>query len=613
MKVTKTKRNILIIIFSLFLGMLIYILYNYLYDNGFFIPSYAIWKDKVVEVEKNASKNIEESFAEDFSDKEIIYPLKKIELKNKKLKCYSNKEIIFESNDNNKVQDFLWCDIDRDGENELITITWKREKYGKYIPFFIKDNDYSWSQHIFIYDYKYGKIVPIWKSSYISVNVKEMTYDKYNILHLLDDKGNRTRFYWASWGLSNLKNSKYDYDERVDKRKNEYNIILGYGEFCGNDYIFNDKMVKTEQGFTIYAPNYEKSSDINIKDKIVSIVYYRDLDLNDLYSSVANKIKKSDLSIVLVDEKDFNKDEKKFNNTLLAAGVDIVYYKTTYNKINSPNGHYERDQKLIKDIYGNELLIWKDFFGEDSMGDMTSIRIYDTIHGIKIPIDLENKTTKRLINNLDKFKYYTDTKDLNITSTIKLGKYEQDNNVENGPEDIEWYVISYKDEVLYLLSKYILNYKEFDRGNVEDVSYRPKFSESYINFWLNNNFVFESFDYDERNKKKKKGVTISCTTRYENLGIDYNDHSFMKADSTMYARTKIENVENEDEYWLLNSCDVNFESHENNRVKFVLNSGEIANDGFRNDNEKLSANQMKSNVKEKKGIRPFLKVLLNEE
>lgn len=37
--------------------------------------------------------------------------------------------------------------------------------------------------------------------------------------------------------------------------------------------------------------------------------------------------------------------------------------------------------------------------------------------------------------------------------TIKFGKYEQDNNIDNGDEDIEWYILDEKDDKYLLITK----------------------------------------------------------------------------------------------------------------------------------------------------------------
>ena len=45
--------------------------------------------------------------------------------------------------------------------------------------------------------------------------------------------------------------------------------------------------------------------------------------------------------------------------------------------------------------------------------------------------------------------------------TIIFGTYEQDNNPDNGPEPIEWDVLDSKDGNVLVVSKYVLDWKEY--------------------------------------------------------------------------------------------------------------------------------------------------------
>ena len=74
--------------------------------------------------------------------------------------------MLWDSDKSFKVKDFLYCDIDRDDENEILLVLWKKGKFGKYKPFFLNDDKDKWSQHLFIYDYDGKSVESIWCSSY---------------------------------------------------------------------------------------------------------------------------------------------------------------------------------------------------------------------------------------------------------------------------------------------------------------------------------------------------------------------------------------------------------------------------------------------------------------
>lgn len=54
-----------------------------------------------------------------------------------------------------------------------------------------------------------------------------------------------------------------------------------------------------------------------------------------------------------------------------------------------------------------------------------------------------------------------------IGSIVAFGRYEQDGNEENGPEEIEWVVLDVQDGKVLLLSKYGLAKISFDFLNHE--------------------------------------------------------------------------------------------------------------------------------------------------
>lgn len=81
---------------------------------------------------------------------------------------------------------------------------------------------------------------------------------------------------------------------------------------------------------------------------------------------------------------------------------------------------------------------------------------------------------------------------------ITFGNFEQDGDNTNGPEPIEWMLITHTKDKAYLLSKKVLyncKYQEED----EAVLGRVSFNNSFIKHWLTNNFYESSFTDDEKN------------------------------------------------------------------------------------------------------------------
>ena len=76
---------------------------------------------------------------------------------------------------------------------------------------------------------------------------------------------------------------------------------------------------------------------------------------------------------------------------------------------------------------------------------------------------------------------------------VLFGYYEQDGNLENGPEPIEWQVL-YSDEYgILLLSRYILDGHAFNQNTSEYT-----WENSELRAWLNNDFLNSAFNEEEQ-------------------------------------------------------------------------------------------------------------------
>lgn len=72
-----------------------------------------------------------------------------------------------------------------------------------------------------------------------------------------------------------------------------------------------------------------------------------------------------------------------------------------------------------------------------------------------------------------------------------MGRYEQDDNVDNGAEPIEWQVLEIKEDKILLISKYVLDAMMFDDG-------RSVWEHSFMREWLNEEFYNSSFTEEEK-------------------------------------------------------------------------------------------------------------------
>ena len=110
-----------------------------------------------------------------------------------------------------------------------------------------------------------------------------------------------------------------------------------------------------------------------------------------------------------------------------------------------------------------------------------------TEFGNRYPIE-EVKSARKI----NQHKY----KDLNYVDTILFGRYEQDNNFENGPEKIEWLKIDENENNILMLSKYVLDCIQNDKENIEDKMYE----NNAVIKWLNDEFMKRVFTDSEEKK-----------------------------------------------------------------------------------------------------------------
>ena len=106
---------------------------------------------------------------------------------------------------------------------------------------------------------------------------------------------------------------------------------------------------------------------------------------------------------------------------------------------------------------------------------------------------------------------------ISVGQSLTFGHYEQDNNLSNGAEPIEWIVLDIQDDYALLLSKYLLDAKPYDEGNRMDETLT--WETSTIRSWLNNEFLNYSFTNSEQNLIWTMILDNSCS---EIGDSDYN-------------------------------------------------------------------------------------------
>ena len=123
--------------------------------------------------------------------------------KGRELDVYRGDTKIWSSPGEILVQDFLTADIDRDGSSELLILCWKRGRFGKHRPTWVRSDEIRWSQHIFIYEMEGDAVLPKWMASDIGIKAASWEY-RDGMLYITDTVGAVTKWKWIHWGLEKM-------------------------------------------------------------------------------------------------------------------------------------------------------------------------------------------------------------------------------------------------------------------------------------------------------------------------------------------------------------------------------------------------------------------------
>jgi hypothetical protein len=139
------------------------------------------------------------------------------------------------------IDDFELADSNNDGIIDINLSLWKAGSYGKYMPFWIKENDMSIKNHFFILDYSKGRVRHVWCSSNLSqpnceFKFADINNDLKNELIVIEGNysqaaGNQGLYIavwsWNGWGFSNeWRSEKGNYKNLIiEKSDNKVYIV----------------------------------------------------------------------------------------------------------------------------------------------------------------------------------------------------------------------------------------------------------------------------------------------------------------------------------------------------------------------------------------------------
>ena len=110
-----------------------------------------------------------------------------------------------------------------------------------------------------------------------------------------------------------------------------------------------------------------------------------------------------------------------------------------------------------------------------------------------------------------------------VGKTIKFGNYEQDNEISNGKEEIEWLVLARKNNNALLISKYVLDCQKYN-NTWSDTTWE----KCTLRKWLNETFLNVAFSTNEQNSILVTTVKADINPSFStDPGKDTNDKIFL--------------------------------------------------------------------------------------
>lgn len=105
---------------------------------------------------------------------------------------------------------------------------------------------------------------------------------------------------------------------------------------------------------------------------------------------------------------------------------------------------------------------------------------------------------------------------INEGDSILFGKYEQDNDLENGEEDVEWTVLEMQDDSALLLSNKILGVADFNYEQTDSEG-SLYWGNSDLHEWLNGTFYEQTFNEEEKEKIRPMHIVSGGIESVDNV------------------------------------------------------------------------------------------------
>ncbi len=183
---------------------------------------------------------------------------------------------------------------------------------------------------------------------------------------------------------------------------------------------------------------------------------------------------------------------------VIIAAISIAYIiliapNIKYNKAIKlvDSGDFDSAYALLEEIQNNEEIASSKY---DRAIKLINSGDYKSAYML-----LSGLNYKDSVNKSDECSFLIqkdELKDIDIDKKIRFGFYEQDNNMSNGKEEIEWKVLDIKENKALLLSEYGLDCKEYNFSDSENTDIT--WENCTLRAWMNDIFINEAFGFKHR-------------------------------------------------------------------------------------------------------------------
>ena len=206
--------------------------------------------------------------------------------------------------------------------------------------------------------------------------------------------------------------------------------------------------------------------------------------------------------------------EETGNNEAIAANK----YDRAMELIDA--GEYDSAYELLEEIGDNETIAASKY---DWAMERIEAQDYETAYILLDGLNYKDSEEKR--ESIKPQYYEILLSRANVGDAVFFGYYEQDNDISDGREDIEWIVLAKEENRLLVISRYALDCQVY---NIE-YSYTT-WESCTLRKWLNNDFFCAAFP---NNEERKRIVEVTVPTdgnpRYDHVdsGNDVQDKIFL--------------------------------------------------------------------------------------